>query len=148
MAKQFTVYSLLDTVVVVNHASVGKKTLSGEQNGGGQVSIAYASDMTSQTATATGYVVINRMVSRAGTVTFEIPQNSPSDLYLRRLAAYLNTCVAAEVAQTVITIRDDASGIKYTCSGCTLQKRPDRTYAQQSSNLNYTFLVAEIKEDG
>ena len=142
----YSVYSIADTTTVVNHPSVGRKVLSDENNGGGQVSISYQMDMSSQTQTANGYTVINKVRSHAGTVTFEIPQNSPSDMYLRRLIAYLETADAKEFGLTTITIFDAAAGITFSITGATPQKRPDRSYAQQSGNLNYVFLCAEITE--
>ena len=142
----YAVYSITDTQTVINHPSVGRKVLSDENNGGGQVSIAYSMDMSSQTQTANGYTVINKVRSHAGNVTMEIPQNSPSDYYLRRLIAYLETADASEFGLTTITIRDNAAGITFNCTGVTPQKRPDRAYAQQSGNLNYVFLCADITE--
>ena len=142
----YSVYSITDTQTVINHPQVGRKVLSDENNGGGQVSISYSIDMSSQTQTANGYTVINKVRSHAGTIALEIPQNSPSDTYLRRLIAYVETADASEFALTTITIRDNASNVTFTATGVTPQKRPDRAYAQQSGNLNYTFLCADITE--
>ena len=142
----YAIYSLADTTTVVNHPQVGRKVLSDENNGGGQVSISYSMDMASHTQTANGYTVINKTRSHAGTITFEIPQNSPSDKYLRRLISYVESADASQFALTTITIRDAAAGITYTATGVTPQKRPDRQYAQQSGNLNYVLLCADITE--
>lgn len=142
----FAVYSLPDTHTVYNHPAVGRKVLSDEENGGGQISIAYSQDMSNHMQTASGYTVINKVKSHAGTVTLEIPQNSPSDMYLRRVIAYLENAAASEFAQSTLTIRDTAADITFNCTGVTPQKRPDRAYAQQAGTLQYVLLCASIVE--
>lgn len=145
--SNFSVYSLADTQTVMNHPSVGRKVLSDEESGGGQISIQFAQDMASQQQTANGYVVISKVRSRAGQVTMEIPQNSPSDLYLDKLVGYLESAPANEFALSTLNIVDNATGKKWTCTGVVPNKRPDRSYAAQGGNLNYTFLCADIKVD-
>ncbi len=48
--------------------------------------ISSAGDLTSHTATADGYVVVNKLKSINGTITLELPQNSLGDWFLRRWA--------------------------------------------------------------
>lgn len=145
--KRYSVYSLADTHSVINHPSVGRKVLSDEENGAGQISIQFSNDMAQHQQTATGFTVISKLRSRAGHVTIEIPQNSPSDLFLDRLVGYLEASDASEFALTTLNILDNASGKSWTCTGVTPQKRPDRTYAAQGGNVNYVFLCADIKVD-
>ena len=145
--RNFSVYSLVDTQTVISHPSVGRKVLSDEENGGGQISIQFTGDMANHNQTANGYVVISKVRSRAGQVTLEVPQNSPSDLFLDNLCGYLASAPTKEFALSKLNVIDTASGKQWTCTGVTPQKRPDRTYAAQAGTLNYTFLCADIKVD-
>ena len=81
-----TVYSLADVRTVMYHQDVGQCVLSSQ--GAGKISITYSGDISSHTATADGYVVVNRLRNNHGIVTIEVPQNSSADEYLRRWARY------------------------------------------------------------
>ena len=81
-----TVYSLADVRTVLYHQNVGQYVLSNE--GVGKISITYSGDLSSHTATADGYVVVNRLRSSHGIITLEVPQNSSADEFLRRWAKY------------------------------------------------------------
>ena len=144
MAK-FTVYSFTDVRVVIYHPNVGQSVLSNQ--GLGRGSIARSGDLSSHTATADGYVVVNRLRSENGTVTLEVPQNSSADEYLRKWARYLkNVGATAKFGKTTLNIVDQAGKFTISCEGVTPQKIPDRTYDQTSSNLSWTLLAASITE--
>ena len=144
MAK-FTVYSFADVRVVMYHPSVGQCVIS--DKGLGRISIARSGDLSSHTATADGFVVVNRLRSENGTVTLEVPQNSSADEYLRKWAKYLrNVGKAAKFAQTTLNILDQGGKFTISCKGVTPQKIPDRTYDRTSSNLSWTLLAAGITE--
>ena len=72
-----TVYSLADVKVVMYHQDVGQCVLSSE--GMGKISVSLSGDLSSHTATADGYVVVNRLKSSHGMITVEVPQNSSAD---------------------------------------------------------------------
>ena len=76
-----TVYSFADVKAVMYHQDVGQCVLSSQ--GLGKISISMSGDLSSHTATADGYVVVNRLKNNHGTITIEVPQNSSSDEYLR-----------------------------------------------------------------
>jgi len=80
----YNVYSLPDCRTVLYHPDVGTANL--HQSGHGKITISSAGDLTSHTATADGYVVVNKLKSTNGTVTLELPQNSLGDWFLRRWA--------------------------------------------------------------
>ena len=144
MAK-FTVYSLADVSVVMLHKKVGQCKLATQ--GLGKIGISYSGDLSSHTATADGYVVVNRLRSSHGTVTLEVPQNSSADEYLRKWAKYLkNMKDSAQFAKTTLSIVDKAGKLTISCQGVTPQKIPDRTYDTASSNLTWTLLCAEITQ--
>ena len=131
--------------VVMYHPSVGQGVLSNQ--GLGRISIARAGDLSSHTATADGYVIVNRLRSENGTITLEVPQNSSADEYLRKWARYLkNVGDSQKFAQTTLNIVDQAGKITISCEGVTPQKIPDRTYDQASSNLSWTLLAATVSE--
>ena len=144
MAK-YTVYSFTDVRVVMYHPKVGQCVLS--TKGLGRISIARSGDLSSHTATADGYVIVNRLRSENGTITLEVPQNSSADEYLRKWARYLkNVGDSKKFAQTTLNIVDQAGKLTISCEGVTPQKIPDRTYEQTSSNLSWTLLAATVSE--
>lgn len=143
----YSVYSLADTHTVINHPSVGQKVLSDEENGGGDITIDYTGDMSQHQQTSNGFTVISKLRSRAGTISIQVAQNSQNDEYLSRWISYLASAPAGEFAQTVMTVKDDASGKTYNASGVTPQKRPTRQYSAQSGMLTYVLLCASITEN-
>ena len=144
MAK-YTVYSFVDVRVVMYHPAVGQCVLSSQ--GMGRVVGARSGDLSSHTATADGYVVVNRLRSENGTITIEVPQNSSADEYLRKWARYLkNVSDSGKFALTTLNIVDQAGNFTISCEGVTPQKIPDRTYDREASNLSWTLLAATISE--
>ena len=144
MAK-FTVYSLADVNTVMYHPKVGQSVLSSQ--GLGKIGISFSGDMSSHTATADGYVVVNRLRTSNGVITLEVPQNSSADEYLRKWARYLkNVKETAQFAKTTLNIVDHAGNLTIACEGVTPQRVPDRTYDQASSSLTWTLLAASITQ--
>lgn len=142
--KQYGIYSLADTRVIISHPSVGQCVLS--DTGAGKFTIAYAEDISSHTATAAGYVVINKMSAHHGSLSLEVSQNSEADNFLRRWASWLDRTASAAYGETTLTIRDEAAGKTITLSGVTPQRVPDLTYDQMTSPLTWTLLAAVISE--
>ena len=141
MAKT-TVYSLADVRTVMYHQDVGQCGLSSQ--GVGKISVTYAGDLSSHTATADGFVVVNRLRNSHGIVTIEVPQNSSADEYLRRWSRYLRNTQSYLFALTALNIVDQMGGFTIYCEGVTPQKIPDRSYDRSSTNLTYTLLAASI----
>jgi hypothetical protein len=113
----------------------------------GKIVVSAAGDLTSHTTTADGYVVVNRLRTTSGTITLEVPQNSAADAFLRRWAKWArSTANANRIALGTLTISDDVSGFRTTCTGGSLQKVPDRTFDRTGTNLTYTLLAATITE--
>lgn len=146
MAQNFAVYSLSDIQVVISHPKVGKCVVS--EQGGGRIVIGYSGDLSSHTNTANGYVVVNRIRSKNGTVSMELPQNSPSDIFMRKLINYLSSdsTATSNFALGILTLKDPVANRTLTCTGLTPQKRPDDNYDQTSGMRNYGFLAAEVSE--
>ena len=140
--NSFSVYSLKDCKVVFNNPKVGKCTVSDE--GGGRIVISYAGDLSSHTTTATGYVVVNKLYSENGSITLELPQNSPADVYMRKLVKFLQNAATTQFALTKMTLNDQAAKRTITATGLTPQKWPDENYDQTSGTRNYVFLAATI----
>ena len=139
-----TVYSLADVKAVMYHQDVGQCVLSNQ--GLGKISIAYSGDLSSHTATADGYVVVNRLKSNHGMVTLEVPQNSSADEFLRKWARYLKNAESYLFALTALNIVDAAGGFTIYCEGVTPQKIPDRTYDSTSGMVSWVLLAAVIKD--
>jgi hypothetical protein len=141
----FSLYSLADTHTTINHPDVGQMVLSAPESGGGRISWSYAGDMSSHTNTASGYVVINRQRGRSGTLTLEVPVNSPADVFLRRLANYLaaDSTPTSRFGLTTMAVKDNAANRLHSFSGVTLQKKPDESYDVTAPNRQYNFLFAD-----
>lgn len=147
--ERYSVYSMADTSVVINHPDVGQFTLTKEVNGGGQIVVRYNMDSSSHTNTASGYTIINKTVSRSGVVTFEVAQNSNNDRFLQTFIDKTDKLTpASKFADATIDITDACSGLSLHILGVTIQKRPDRTYGQQAGTLQYAFLCADIQQNG
>ncbi len=139
-----SVYSLADVKAVMYHQSVGQCVLSGQ--GLGKISLSASGDLSSHTATADGYVVVNRLRSSHGMITLDVPQNSAADAYLRKWARYLKHADSWEFALTALNIVDAAGGFTIYCEGVTPQKIPDRVYDTAAGTVSWTLLAAEIRE--
>ena len=141
----YSVYSLPDVKSVLYHPDVGTANL--HQCGIGKIVVSAAGDLSSHTATADGYVVVNRPKTTNGTVQIEVPQNSIGDDFLRRWARWArNTASPGRIALGTLTITDTVSGFRTVCTGVSLQKAPDRTWDRTATNVTYTLLAATITE--
>jgi len=138
----FSVYSLADVVTTFNHPDVGKMVVSDE--GGGRITISYAGDLASNTTTATGYVVVNKLVAKNGTVSLEIPQNSDADTFFRKWIKYVKSAPTKKFALATLTVFDSAANRTMSMTGVVPQKEPDEGYDQQSGNRQYNLLFAEM----
>ena len=139
-----TVYSFADVKVVMYHQDVGQCVLSSQ--GLGKISISMSGDLSSHTATADGYVVVNRLKNNHGTITIEVPQNSSSDEYLRKWAKYLKNADSYLFALTALNIVDSMGRFTSYCETVTPQKSPDRVYDATSGMVSWVLLAAVIKE--
>ena len=138
----WSVYSLPDVINVINHPAVGKCVLS--DAGGGRITIAYSGDLASVTRTAVGYVVINKLVAKDGTITLEIPVNSEADIFLRKYIEYVEKAKTNEFSLGTMSLIDPAGNRTLDFKGVVPQKKPDEGYDQTSGNRNYTFIFAEM----
>ena len=78
----YNVYSFPDVKAVISHSDVGQCNL--HQSGMGKITVSSAGDLSSHTATADGYVIVNRLKNTNGTITIEVPQGSVADWFLRK----------------------------------------------------------------
>ena len=141
----YNIYALSETKEILYHPGCGSCNLL--TTGAGKIVISASGDLSSHTTTAEGYVVVNKLKSENGMITFEVPQNSPADAYLRKWIKYVrNSKKTDSFAKATLTVTDSAGGFTILCSGVTPQKIPDRTYDRTSTNLTYTLLAAVITE--
>ena len=148
MAENFSIYSLADVIVTINHPEVGQCVIS--EQGGGRVVISRTGNLSTHTITATGYVVINKMRAVSGNCALELPQNSPADEYFRKLIRHLVGDATNNYALTTMDIFDpfgnDGRGKTFHLKGVTPDKWPDEAYDRESATRNYNMLAAEITE--
>ena len=113
----------------------------------GKITVSSASDLSSHTTTADGYIIVNRLKTTNGTITIEVPQGSVADWFLRKWARWARSLTKPNrIALGVLTIQDTVAGYTIACTGVSLQKAPDRVFDRTASNVAYTFLVATITE--
>ncbi len=145
----FGVYSLNDISLVHYHPDLKKKQLGLTNDGdGGRITISYSGDMSSHTNTATGYVVVNRLVAKNGSCTIEVPNNSTADKHLREWIKYLRNpkTKTARFALATLTLTDPTANRTLLMTGVTPQKVPDENYDQTAGNRQYVLLYAEMTE--
>ena len=142
----FSLYSLKDTYTTIFTGADVFGTYVLSNNGAGRISWNYSGDMSSHTTTANGYTVINRLVSKNGSISIEVPINSPADKFLRSWIAYLDssTTPTGKFGNTKMTVEDRAAGRKNNFFGVTPQKKPDESYDQVAGNRQYNLLYAEM----
>ena len=141
----YNVYSFPDVKAVLNHADVGQCSL--HQSGLGKITVSSAGDLSSHTATADGYVIVNRLKTTNGTITIEVPQGSVADWFLRKWARWARSLQDPNrIALGVLTIQDTVAGYTIVCTGVSLQKAPDRVFDRTAGNVAYTFLATTISE--
>ena len=138
----FSTYSLADVVTTISHPGVGQCVLSDE--GGGRITISYAGDMASNTKTATGYVVVNKLVAKDGTIGLEIPNNSNADIWLRKWIKYLKGSKTGDFANGQLVLKDTVANRTLNFTGVVPQKEPDEAYDQTAGNRQYNLLFAEM----
>ncbi len=141
----YTVYSFADVRCVFNHPDIGQNVLSAD-GAVGKITIERAGDMSSHTATSNGYTTVNRIRSDNGTITIEVPQNSPVEKFLRKVTSYLDICPSDRFAIGSITVYDQAGNVTIQCTGITPQKKPGRSYEATAGNVAFPLLAANIQE--
>ena len=137
----FATYSLKDVKTVLKYDAY-KNVLS--DNGAGRISWTYAGDMSAMTTTATGYVVINRLVAKNGSLTIEVPVNSPADDFMRKWVKWLKEVQTSNYGVSSVEVSDPAGGRDHSFLGVVPQKEPDETYDQTAGNRTYNLLFAEL----
>lgn len=142
----FTVYSLADTHTTINCKDVGKLVLS--DAGAGRITWTYAGELSSNTTTATGYTVINRLIARNGSISIEIPVNSEADKYMRKWITHLKSkkTPTNKYGITTLTVVDNASKRKSSFTGVVPQKEPDENYDAVAGNRQYNLLFADMTQ--
>lgn len=140
----FTVYSLADTYTTISNPDVGKMVLS--DAGAGRISWSYAGEMSSNTTSATGYTVINRLVAKNGSISIEVPVNSEADLFMRKWIKYLKakSTPTNRYGLTTLVVKDSAQGRTNSFSGVVPQKEPDENYDAVAGNRQYNLLFADL----
>lgn len=136
------VYSFLDHKVVVNYPALGRYNLS---NGGiGKITVAFASELASVTASPSGAAIINRKHRKDGTVAIEVPQVGEANNYLDKWSRHAAKTASKNFASATITITDTTTGHNIVCRGCAPQKQADVVYDEESQTRSWTFVCAEV----
>ena len=139
----YSIYSLADVKAVVSHEGVGRMALTADQNGSGRIGYSSSGDLSSHSTSANGYVTINKLKAHGGTLTMEIPANSNSFVFLKKLIAYMNTSKTDQFGLCVVTIDDTAAKTRYTFVGVTPQKEPDGNWDSTAGTPTFTWLYAD-----
>lgn len=141
----YNVYSFPDIKAAIWHPDIGQCSL--HESGLGKITVSAAGDLVSHTATADGYVIVNRLKTTNGTISLEVPQGSVADWFLRKWARWARSLQdPSRIALGVLTVSDTVAGYTITATGLSLQKVPDRVFDRTAGNVVYSFLAATISE--
>lgn len=139
-----TTYSFADTDVTFNHPDVGNHSF--RDKGLGNVTVTYARENASHTATADGYVVTNIVAGDSGAVVLAVTQNSENDLFLRKYANYIKRCPVDRKVLATVTIRDNASKVTIQATDVILQRMPNRAIEAAAQLVAYPLMAAHSNE--
>lgn len=141
---QVYTYSFENTKVTISHPQYGSYSAYG--TGIGSLSISMTNDITNHQVSADGAVVVSKVIAKNGTVTFDILQSSGFNTWLKNFTNYLEASVPARFAEATMVISNDSTGVTYTCSGVSHQKKPDETYQSTSQNKSWVLMAANIEQ--
>jgi len=139
----YKVYSFKDHRVIVNYPALGRYNLS--DAGIGKITIAFAADLASVTATLDGQAIINKHHGRNGTIQIEIPQVGDANDYMDRWTNHAKNSPTANFADAEIMVIDGTGKTVASCVGVAPQKHADVVYDQDSQNRTWPLLVAELE---
>ena len=137
-------YSFQDVNVTISHPSVGVFSANG--TGLDSITIEYANDISSHDIAADGTVVTNKIITKNGSVVFDIQQTSEFHAWLLKWSNYIKIAQPSEFALATITINSINLNETTQLIGVTPQKLGQRPYKQQTQKVSWTLLAQEIDE--
>jgi len=139
-----TTYSFADVSCTISHPLTGSKTVSGE--GIGKILVSYTDELTGSDLAADGSVMITKIASTRGKVSFEIQQTSSLNKWLLAYANAVTNADASYWASASIAIGElFDNGVNTNANEVALVKRPDRSDAQQGDKVTWDFFVGDLE---
>jgi hypothetical protein len=138
-----TTYSFADVSCVMQHSLVGQKSVNGL--GIGKITVAFTDNLTQSDLGADGNVMISKIASRRGTITFDIQQTSEFNKWLANYANAVQNASSSYWAAASIAINEKFDGgINTNATKVSLQKRPDRNDGQNGDHVTWVLESANI----
>lgn len=138
-------YSFTECIVTLNHPSLG--TLSTNGLGMGSVTVNNEGVRASKNVASDGNVIINKIKDRSGIVTLSIQQVSDLQADLIKWFNYLEIADASEWAKIVINVNSISTKENHVCTGCAMQKIPNKEYSAEASNVSWDFICSDIQNN-
>lgn len=136
-------YSFEDLAVTVRNPALGQLLLQGA--GLGNITFAYATDISQNDLAADGSVMTSKIKASNGTVTITVQQTSDAAKWLRRLINYLKAAPSNEFTSTSLVGESKVMGITHSATGMSPQKMPDHGYQQAGQQISFAFLAQHIE---
>ncbi len=137
-----TTYSFNDVKMVIKPLGYAAYTVNGQ--GIGKIEVNYADANSSQDRSADGSVMTNKIKANNGMCSITVQQTSPLNEYLIGLFNYLNLGATALWAQTRIDISSKLNlADSHALTGCSLEKRPNRSYEANGQMVTWNFLFTD-----
>ncbi len=141
-----TTYGFEQVIATIQHPLVGQLVITGA--GVGSVSTAYTDNSAESDLAADGNVMVTKVRSHRGTITFELQQTSSANKWLHNLANVLDNASPDQFLGTSVRIAENfRNGILASAAHATIQKRPDRKDEQNGGRVSWVFFTPDLETE-
>lgn len=138
------VYSLQDVNVTLYHPAVG--IFSGTGTGLDSIVIDYAQDRSAVDVAADGKAIMNKIITKNGSVILDIQQTSDFNDWLLRWYNYIDVASPTQWALLTVTVNSTNLNQFTILTGVAPLKAGQRPYKSQAQKVVWTLLALNIDE--
>ena len=142
MDAALSTYSFLDVVGSIHCDLLDDYTFTGK--GVGSITISKSTERTQHDIAADGSVMVSKIAGNNGTVTIEVQQTSPLNIWLNKWFQTLWNSKTSKWADTTILIQNTHLGTSHVCMGVSPSKEPDTPYQSQGGRVTWQLMCADI----
>jgi hypothetical protein len=118
-------------------------TIIGE--GAGQITVSMSEVRTEHNVAADGSVMVSKLAGNNGQITIDVQQTSIAHKKLLAMFNILVQAAPSQWANAAMIIKNITDKTGQICTGISLQKVPDKTYAKAGANVSWTLMAADIE---
>lgn len=139
-----TVYSFSNITASISHPSTG--AISTSNSGVGSIGISMLTDRTTHDIAADGGIFILKVDGNNGIISLQVQQTSELHRWMLQLAGFLMTPTVDHKtwAEINMSIQDNNMNTLYRCTGGSLIKIPDLTFATDGQSVTWIIYFADI----